>query len=146
LFLADVLKSALEAFAEQKTGCEVQASLATAGQVAVRGEVHLLTRAFTDLLLTAACCVCKGDPFTLETNVSEGQAHVMITFGKKTLTPDALETFFEVGGQRTLIKGGGDFGLGTALASRILRLFNGQVSIRNGLDAGLIIESSLPVV
>jgi len=62
------------------------------------------------------------------------------------LASDALATFFEVGGQRTLIKGGGDFGLGAALASRILQLFNGQVSIYNGTDNGLVIESHLSVV
>jgi DNA-binding response OmpR family regulator len=146
LSLVDVLRNALNAFAGQMTECEVQAALATVEQVTVLGEKNLLTRAFTDLLLTAACCVCKGDPFTLETSVSAGQAQVVIAFGEKTLTPDALETFFDVGGQRTLIKGGGDFGLGAALASRILRLFNGQVSIRNGLDQGLVLESFLPIV
>jgi two-component system sensor histidine kinase/response regulator len=146
LFLADVLKKALEAFAGQISECAVQASLATAEQVTVLGEANLLSRAFTDLLLTAACCVCKGDPFTLETSVSAGQAQVVITFGSKTLTPEALATFFEVGGQRTLIKGGGDFGLGAALASRILRLFNGQVSIQNGANNGLVIECYLPMV
>jgi len=145
LFLADVLRKAIEAFAEQMTGCEVQASLAAVEQVSVLGEEHLLTRAFTDLLLTAACCVCKDDPFLLETSVSEGQAHVVISFGSKTLTPDAIETFFDVGGQRTLIKGGGDFGLGAALASRILRLFNGHVSIRNDADQGLVMAIFLPI-
>jgi CheY-like chemotaxis protein len=145
LSLADVLTNALNAFAGQMTECAVQASLAAVEQVTVLGEENLLSRAFTDLLLTAACCVCKGDPFTLETSVSAGQAHVVILFGRKTLTPDALETFFDVGGQRTLIKGGGDFGLGAALASRILRLFNGQVSIRNDADKGLIMASFLPI-
>ncbi|MEI7947228.1 MAG: hybrid sensor histidine kinase/response regulator [bacterium] len=145
LSLSNVLRTALNAFAGQMTECEVQASLLAIEQVTVLGEENLLSRAFTDLLLTAACCVCKGDPFTLETSVSEGQAHVVITFGRKTFTPDALGTFFEVGGQRTLIKGGGDFGLGAALASRILRLFNGQVSIRNDADKGLIIASILPI-
>jgi len=61
------------------------------------------------------------------------------------LTPDAIETFFDVGGQRTLIKGGGDFGLGAALASRILRLFNGHVSIRNDADQGLVMAIFLPI-
>jgi DNA-binding response OmpR family regulator len=145
LFLAEVLRNALLLFAEQKTGGEVQASLEAAEPLKVRGDETLLTRAFVDLLLTAACCVCEGEPFVLETSVSEGQANVVISFGTKTLTPDALATFFDVGGQRTLIKGGGDFGLGAALASRILRLFNGQVSIRNSEDKGLIMESYLPL-
>ena len=146
LLLADVLRNALEAFAGQISECAVQASLAAVEQVTVLGEENLLSRAFTDLLLTAACCVCKGDPFTLATSVSAERVHVVITFGRKTLATAALETFFEVGGQRTLIKGGGDFGLGAALASRILRLFNGHVSIRNGTDNGLVIDSFLPIV
>ena len=146
LLLADVLRDSLEAFAGQISNCQVEVSLAAVEQVTVHGEVNLLTRAFTDLLLTAACCVCDGDPFILQTGVSEGQAHVVILFGRPTLSSEAIATFFDVGGQRTLIKGGGDFGLGAALASRILRLFNGQVSIRNGVDAGLIMECVLPIV
>ena len=145
LFLADILRNSVEAFARKVPKCQVQVFLAAAEQVTVHGEVNLLTRAFTDLLLTAACCVFAGDPFILSTGVSGGQAHVVISFGRQTLSSEALATFFEVGGQRTLIKGGGDFGLGAALASRILRLFNGQVLIRNDADKGLIIESVLPV-
>ncbi len=144
--LADILRKTLKTFAEHMTGCEVQASLTAAEQATVLGEEHLLTRAFTDLLLTAACCVCKDDPFLLTTSVSEGQAYVVISFGNTTLIPDAIETFFDVGGQRTLIKNGGDFGLGAALASRILRLFNGQVSIRNTADKGLVMAICLPTV
>ena len=49
-----------------------------------------------------------------------------------------------MGGQRTLLKGGGDFGLGAALASRILRLFNGGVTLRNGPARGLCMDISLP--
>ena len=146
LVLADVLRNALDAFAGRISDCAVQSSLAAAEQVTVRGEENLLSRAFTDLLLTAACCVFKDDPFTLETSVSAGQAKVVITFGRITLSPDALATFFEVGGQRTLVKGGGDFGLGAALASRILRLFNGQVSICNGANKGLVMEIYLSIV
>jgi len=145
VFLEKILRNALSMFKEQKTGCEVRASLEAAELLTVRGDEALLTRAFVDLLLTAACCVCEGEPFVIETGLSERQANVIISFGSKTLTSDALATFFDVGGQRTLLKGGGDFGLGAALASRILRLFNGQVSIRNSEDKGLIMECYLPL-
>ena len=124
----------------------MQASLAAVEAVAVAGEEGLLARAFTDLLLTAACCVSEGEALRLETCVCAGQARVVISTGGKMLSPEALETFFDVGGQRALLKGGGDFGLGAALASRILRLFNGQVVVRNGADKGLVLESSLAIL
>lgn len=145
LSLAAVLKSALTEFKLQAPECNVDASLAAIEGRVVEGETKLLTRAFTDLLLTASFCMSDGGPLTLEAHVSSEQAHVVISFGSKALSPDAIETFFDVGGQRTLLKDGGDFGLGPALASRILRLFNGQVTIRNRMDNGLIMESSLPV-
>jgi DNA-binding response OmpR family regulator len=144
--LADILKDALAALAGRFSECEVQASLAAVEAVAVAGEEGLLARAFTDLLLTAACCVSEGEALRLETCVCAGQARVVISTGGKMLSPEALETFFDVGGQRALLKGGGDFGLGAALASRILRLFNGQVEVRNGADKGLVLESSLAIL
>ncbi len=145
VFLADILGNALSALAAQVPECEVQATLTAVEAVTVSGEAGLLTRAFADLLLTAACCVGEGDTLRLETCVCAGQARVVIATGGPSLSPNALETFFDVGGQRTLLKGGGDFGLGAALASRILRLFNGRVSVCNGPDKGLVMEASLSV-
>jgi two-component system sensor histidine kinase/response regulator len=146
LFLADILRDALSILAGQAPEYEVQADFTAAEAVTVTGEAGLLTRAFLDLLLTAACCACAGEPLRLEMHVCAGQAHVVISTGGKSLSPDSLETFFDVGGQRTLLKGGGDFGLGATLASRILRLFNGHVSVRNGAVKGLVMDCSLPVV
>lgn len=145
LSLAEVLKSALAAFKPQAPRCEVNAFLTALEGVVVDGEAKLLTRAFTDLLLTVSCCVSAGEPVTLQTRLSCDQAHVVISFGTQKLPPEALETFFDVGGQRTLLKAGGDLGLAAVLASRILRLFNGQVSIQNGPGQGLVIDSSLPL-
>jgi two-component system sensor histidine kinase/response regulator len=146
LRLADMLRKALAAVAVRVPDCAVHVALAAVEQVTVAGDEELLTRAFTDLLLTATCCVREGEALQLETSLSSGQARVRIATNGKSLPPDDLETFFEVGGQRTLLKGGGDFGLGSALASRILRLFNGQVSVRNGADRGLVLDSSLPTL
>jgi signal transduction histidine kinase len=56
-----------------------------------------------------------------------------------------LDTFFEVCGQRTLLKGGGDFGLAPALAKRIISLFEGECSVRNGESGGIVIEINLPI-
>jgi two-component system sensor histidine kinase/response regulator len=141
LALADMIRRALQAFARMSPTTNVQVSLTKIEEVRVSGDATLLERAFTDLLLTAACCACTGGPVLLETGVSEGQAEVLISFGKDPYTPEALETFFEVGG----LQGGGDVGLMPALASRVLRLFNGDVSIRNGPERGLVITTVLPV-
>jgi len=146
LCLGEILREALAAFEGQLPECHVRASLEAAEQVLVLGEAKLLTRAFMDLLLTASCCVPAGEGLTLEVAVSAGEVYVVVSFGKTTLSLDAIETFFEVGGQRTLLKAGGDFGLGAALASRILGLFNGHVSISNKTDKGLVLISSLPIL
>jgi K+-sensing histidine kinase KdpD len=143
--LAEVLRGALAALAGQDPVSQVSASMNAVEDVKVSGELNLLNRAFIDLLLTATHCVGPGEAITLETRVAAGRAKVAIATRGKSLSAEALETFFEVGGQRTLLKGGGDFGLGAALASRIIRLFKGYVSVRNGAEHGLVMEISLPL-
>ena len=144
--LMPVLRNALAVIAGQVPDGELRVSVSALEHVSVLGETHLLNRAFIDLLRTAACCVTTGEFITLETRVVAGWADVVIVTEGKSLSPEALETFFDVGGQRTLLKGGGDFGLGSALAKRILRLFNGRVSVRNGADKGLVVAISLPII
>ncbi len=144
--LTHVLRGALDALAGQNPGLTVHTALAAAEPVMVPANAQLLSRALLDLLLTAACCVANGESITLETRVAPGRVTVALATDGKSLSPEALETFFDVGGQRTLLKGGGDFGLGCALASRIVRLFNGRVSVRNGPEHGLVLEVSLPTV
>jgi len=123
----------------------VRASIAAVEPATVLVDSALLNRAFVNLLQTAACCVGAGESITLETQLADGQVKILISTDGKPLPPGALETFFDVGGQRMLFKGGGDFGLGTALASRILRLFNGGVTVRNGNKLGIVMEISLPI-
>jgi len=142
--LITVLQNALEAVARQHPENEIRASFSAVEQVTVLGASDLLNRAFTDLLLTAVCCICAGESITLETDVSEGQVKVVIATDGKSLPAESIETFFDVGGQRTLLRGGGDFGLGSALASRIMRLFSGHVSVQNGQGQGLVMEIALP--
>jgi len=139
-----LLHGAVQVVAAAAPAGTVQASLDALGKVQVLGEQQLLSRAFLDLLLTATHCIDTGEVITIEACVTDELAKVIISSNGKSLPATALETFFEVGGQRMLFKGGGDLGLGAALASRILRLFNGQVAVRNGLHQGLVMEISLP--
>jgi len=145
LRLAQVLRIAVDKRSGQASGSKVCAVLGGVEHIMVAGDLELLNRAFTDLLLTASHCAETGELITLETRVSDGLAHIAIGFQCKLLSMEALATFFEVGGQRTLLKSGGDFGLGAALASRIIRLFNGQIAVCNSANQGIVIEIALPV-
>jgi len=114
-------------------------------RAAVRASSGLLQRAFSDLLLTAACCAPETSQVDVTLDVESGAGVVRMTSHGKGLSPDDLETFFEVGEQRTLLKNGADFGLGPALAYRIVQLFDGSVSVGNGADDGVAIEVRLPL-
>jgi CheY-like chemotaxis protein len=143
--MAQVLRGALSLLAGLDPASQVCACVDALEGVTVSGELNLLMRAFIDLLLSATHCVGTGEAITLETRVVAGRVKVSLVTRGKSLSADALETFFEVGGQRTLLKNGGDLGLGAALAARIIRLFKGYVSVRNGAEQGLVIEISLPL-
>lgn len=142
--LQPVLQSALDALAVQIPASPVEADISAVATVQVLGEAKLLQRAFHDLLFTATQCVGAGETIQLSVSAAAGQVSVVIVTAGQSLSAEALETFFEVGGQRTLLKGGGDLGLSAALASRIVRLFNGRVAVANGLEQGLVMEITLP--
>ncbi|MEI7767520.1 MAG: hybrid sensor histidine kinase/response regulator [Phycisphaerae bacterium] len=144
LELALMLRETLAQITRQMPGIQLYNTVAVAPDVAVMGDSKLLHRAFHDLVLTATHCVTGTESITLEAYRAEEQVHVVIRTTGKPLPTNALETFFAVGGQRHLFKGGGDYGLSTALASRIIRLLKGQVSVANGSERGITITVTLP--
>jgi CheY-like chemotaxis protein len=104
---------------------------------------ELLRRALSDLLVTAACCTPPRGEVTVLSRLEQNGVVIEIATPGKGLPQDDLDTFFEVGGQRTLLKGGADYGLGPALAHRIVQLSEGDVSVRNGAPAGIVISVRL---
>ena len=108
-------------------------------------EPGLLRRAFSDLLFAAACCVKNDEKIEVLPSSKNGTFTVTISTRGQSLPETDLETFFDIGGQRTLLRGGGDYGLSPALARRILLLFSGTCSIRNGTPNGLVIQAALPL-
>lgn len=142
--LRHVLDTALTSVAMHVPDVHVRATISATDDVIVFGERVMLCRAFTDLIMTATRCVRPGEFVTLESRVSPEHVTVAIATGGKSLPPQALETFFDVGGQSALLKDGGDFGLGSTLASRIIRLFDGCITVRNGAEQGLLMNISLP--
>lgn len=144
--LQPVLQQAIAEVARHVPASQVRVDLAAVASVEVIGEPKLMHRAFVDLLFTATHCVGADCALGLVAQVVGDQVQVEIHAHGPPLSAAALATFFEVGGQRMLLKGGGDFGLSAALGSRIIRLFNGSVAVRNGSAQGLVIDIALPLV
>ena len=138
------LYQALDTFIGLKTAVKVQVLISVSEHVTVRGLPELLRRAWGDLLLTAACCVQEGGSFSIQADYEEDRVRTCIRIADLEFHDTALECFFEVGGQRVLLKGGGDFGLGAALARRIINLFGGQVSVCNAHEHSVVIEIIMP--
>ena len=105
----------------------------------------MLNRAITDLLVTAACHTPPGGQVKVAISQGAGRIAIDILAQGKTLPPGDLDTFFDVARQRTLHRGGSDFGHDPALTPRGLRLFEGTAFVRNGSTEGIVIEVLLPL-
>jgi len=144
--LGKVIDSVLERLAQEDLQVDTSDALAHEAETVVVAEQELLERALCDLLRTAWHGVTADERVTFAADRAAGSACLTIATRGEPLSDAALETFFEVGGQRALVKHGGDFGLGAALARHIIRLFRGKVSVRNRKEGGILIEVFLPVV
>jgi DNA-binding response OmpR family regulator len=143
--LTHLLWEAVDAVEGKVPTVRIAAFMVALEGVTVAAEAELLNRAFVDLLLAATRCVSAGAAIRLDAHAVAGQAHVVIATAGPALPPAELETFFAAGGRRDL-PSAGDGGLGPALASRILRLFKGSVTVRNGPERGVVLEIVLPTV
>lgn len=110
----------------------------------VHAEPTLLTRALTDLLATALLCNASEESISIVGGSDRGYVTIDISTDGDLLPDDTLGTFFDVGGQRSLMKPGGDFDLRPALARRIIHLFCGTVTVRNDSGRGIVIDVRLP--
>ena len=114
--------------------------------IRIRANPTLLYRACSDLLNVATMCVEKGQQVCIDTVIRGQEIAIAFITSGPALPPESLESFFDVGGQRSLIAPGGDFGLRTALAAHIVELFNGRVSVSNGKKGGIVIEAIFPAI
>jgi two-component system sensor histidine kinase/response regulator len=144
---ADIYSQLQSVVTKQLPHADIRWQADAAGKtVEIKVEPKLFQRALFDLLSTAEHCVHSGETISVESSSSEAWLQVTISTSGQSLPPDDLESFFGVCGQRTLLKGGGDFGLAPALAQRIVSLFEGQCSVRNGDSCGIVIEVRLPIL
>lgn len=117
----------------------------TTDQITVESDPRLLRRAMTDLIRTATCCVARQGSVTVSVTPGNGRAQITIRTSGPNLMRTSLETFFEIGGQRELFDGGGNIGLRAALASRIVQLLGGDLSVRNTTSGGIEIVAAIPL-
>jgi len=127
------------------SGIPVRLDPVLPGSLPVCCDESLLERALTDLLHTAARCVNPPQSVKCTASASLGSVEIMVETDGRTLDEETLETFFAVGGQRTLLSPGGDWGLGPPVAQRILSLFHGHATARNRAPSGVCIRISVPM-
>lgn len=110
----------------------------------VKATSGLLRYALEDILFAAGCCAPEKGTVTLHLSHKGKHAHIVIAVDNQTLTAKDIATFFDIGGQHTLCRGGADFGLGPALANKVIHLFDGKTSVGNAQE-NFVIEISLPL-
>jgi DNA-binding response OmpR family regulator len=110
----------------------------------VPGEELLLTRVFSGLIWTAFCCSSGDAPIRVEVTATAARVQIRLLASGASLPQQAIDTFFDIFGQRVLRRSAGTYGLAPALANRILTLCEGDVRIWNLEGSGVGIEVSLP--
>lgn len=141
--LGYVLSRAIQgatAFAKSR---QVTFTLLAANLGLVAGDQDLLIRSVCSLLETAVKFSKKGETVDLTQEVVGDSIKVVIDSHSWTITPTAMPKFFDVFSIGETLTPGGDLGLGPAVASRILVLFGGSVSVANRHPFGIQLTISL---
>jgi two-component system sensor histidine kinase/response regulator len=141
----DVLAAAVASIPEDmKESTNIQVEPAPEQTINV-ADANLLERCVGHLLFTAVQCVEENGTIQLFAEHGDNnEAVIVIRTSGPRLPDEDFDTFFEVGGQKTLVRGGGDFGLRPALAKKLIELFHGKLNIKNKNDNGIVITARLP--
>ena len=110
----------------------------------IKATSGLLRYAIQDILFAAGCCAPENGSVSLNLSQKGKHARITIAVDNQTLPAKDLATFFDIGGQHTLCRGGADFGLGPALANKVIHLFDGKTSVSND-KTRFVIEILLPL-
>jgi CheY-like chemotaxis protein len=140
--LASAVKSATE-FAESR---HVQFAGASTNMGFVMADKDLLARAMRALLETAVKFSREGKIVSLTHEIAADATRVVIESYGFTISSTAMSKFFNAFSTGETLTPGGDLGLRPALASRILSLFGGSVSVANLDSPGIRLTISLKSV
>lgn len=97
----------------------------------VLGENKLLLRAIVALLKTAVKFSNPEEMVQVTCECRQETLRIRIRTKGRTIPEEALPRFFEVFSIADPITPGGDLGLGPAIAERIVKLFDGAVTVKN---------------
>ncbi len=130
----------------QAKGCPLLLEAdATAAAAATRGRARLLQRAVENVVRNAIAYSPAGQPVTLSANCEQGQWTLTIRDqGPGVAEADLLrifEPFFRSGARR----GHEGWGLGLAIAARVLQAQGGHIAAANRVQGGLEVSLSLPL-
>jgi CheY-like chemotaxis protein len=103
----------------------------------VVGDERLLTRSLCALLETVVRFSTAGKCVGLLHEAGASYTRIIMDAYGRTISATAMPKFFNVFSVEEPLTPGGDLGLGPALASRILALFGGAVSVSNRESSGI---------
>lgn len=110
----------------------------------VRGVESLLVKALQSLVETAVRLSNQGGSVHVACRQAAEVAHLVIESLGRAIPPHVIPKFFNVFSIGEAITPDGDFGLGPAVAYRILSLFGGSVTVENRDCPGIRLTVSLP--
>ncbi len=115
-----------------------------AAAISVRGVEELLVKALQSLLETAVRLSNQGASVHVACRPAAEAVHVVIESLGNSIPAQVIPKFFDLFSVGEAITPDGDFGLGPAVAYRILSLFGGSVTIENRDGPGIRVTVCLP--
>ncbi len=140
--LSSVLTRAMERTAEFACSRQVRINQPSLDLGFVRGEEDLLVRALQALLETAVKFSEEDQAVQIGDEVLSDSITLIIDSFGRTIPQESISRFFDVFAIGEAITTGGDLGLGPPLASRILSLFGGKLTVANRESSGIRLAGS----
>jgi K+-sensing histidine kinase KdpD len=139
--LESVVHSAIVGAADFAGSRQVKITTAGVGSDFVVGEQSLSARAIQTLLEAAVKFSTPGNSVRVFRQPAAEGVCVMIQSSGRAIPDDALSRFFDLFSiAEAITVGGDDLGLGPPVASRILSLFGGSVTVENREPAGIQLQ------
>lgn len=142
--LNTVLQDAAGFARERDVQCLLNAS-EQATHTLILGDAGLLQRAFDNILQNALDHTPPGQALTIAVSVVNSRLRVEVTDSGAGAPNDSLVHLFEPFYRNDQSRGGQGWGLGLAIAQKVIVAHDGEVSAANATAGGLVIQAQLPV-
>lgn len=140
-FIDSVYISELEDFKESELSLTIDLD---APDCYVEANSQLLFYSLQHILNNALRFTPKNGKVTMQTNCDDTGAQIVITDNGIGISEADLERVFERFFRADIARTERGFGLGLALAKRIIELFGGNIELRSTLDEGTTVEVTIP--